>query len=207
MNYHVSVILKEKTITSYLEERGIMPQKTSGDKKMYCCPIHSGDNDPSFVVYPVGYKGREYQTYYCFGCHSGITLINLKSDLEKISHKNAIKHFLKDVKIDSQDVIDSIIEDAKKNKLGIEENNEIELLLFLINSTCRRFVVEDCHRDEVEVNFFENFLKRVEETARENNVELLQGIYDLLGDGIAKRSVGYKNRKEEAEVSSLNWRI
>ena len=134
-------------------------------------------------------------------------LINLKSDLEKITKKESIKHFLKDVKIDSQDAIDSIIEDAKKNKLGIEDNNEVEFLLFLINSTCRRFVVEDCNKDSVEVVFFEKFLKRVEEIARANDTKLLQGIYDLLVDGIVKRNLEYKSRQEEEEVGSLNWRI
>ena len=95
MNYYINKILREKTITSYLEEKGFFPQKKSGDKSIYCCPIHSGDNDPSFVVYPTGYKGREYETYYCFGCHSGITLINLKSDIEKISAKEVIKFYVK----------------------------------------------------------------------------------------------------------------
>ena len=207
MNYHIGKILREKKITSYLEEKGISPQKKSGDKMIYCCPIHSGDNDPSFVVYPVGYKGREYQTYYCFGCHSGITLINLKSDLEKITKKESIKHFLKDVKIDSQDVIDSIIEDAKKNKLGIEENREIELFLLMVNNTCRRFTIEDCYRDEEEAVFFEKFLEKVESVARSNNIDLLKGVYDLLDRGITKRFAAYQKRKDEEESNSLNWKI
>jgi DNA primase len=207
MNFYINKILQEKTITSYLEEKGILPQKTSGDKKMYCCPIHSGDNDPSFVVYPVGYKDRDYQTYYCFGCHSGITLINLKSDLEQISRKESIKYFIKEVKIETQEVIDSIIEDAKKNKLGIEENHGVEFMLLMINSTCRRYVVEDCHGDYEETIFFEKFLKRIEMVARSKNVDLLNGVYDLLGDGISKRSLEYKKRLEDKEINSLNWKI
>ena len=207
MNYHISKILKEKTITSYLEEKGISPQKKSGDKLMYCCPIHSGDNDPSFIVYPIGYKGRDYQTYYCFGCHSGITLINLKCDVEKITKKESIKYFLKDIKIDSQDVVDSIIEDAKKNKLGIEENNEVEFFLLMINATCRRYTSEDCYGDEEETDFFEKFLERVESVARSKDINLLKGVYDLLDRGIAKRSLNYKKRKEDEETNSLNWKI
>lgn len=207
MNFYINKILKERTITSYLEEKGILPQKTSGDKKIYCCPIHSGDNDPSFIVYPVGYKGRDYQTYYCFGCHSGITLINLKSDLEQISRKQSIKYFIKDVKIEDEDVERSLIEDAKKEKLGIEENHGVEFMLLMINSTCRRFVVEDCYSDEVEILFFEKFLKKIENVARSKNVDLLNKVYDLLGDGITKRNLAYKNRKDEEEIRSLNWKI
>jgi hypothetical protein len=207
MNYHIGQILKEKTIISYLEEKGISPQKKSGDKTMYCCPIHSGDNDPSFVVYPVGYKGREYETYYCFGCHSGITLINLKCDLESVTKRECIRYFLKDVKIDTQDAVDSIISDAKKNKLGIEENNEVEFYLLLINAMCRRFTSEDCFGDEEEIAFFDHFLERVESIARANDVKLLEGIYDLLDKGVTKRFLAYKKRKEEEEAGSLNWKI
>lgn len=207
MNFYINRILRERTITSYLEEKGILPKKTSGDKKMYCCPIHSGDNDPSFVVYPVGYKGRDYQTYYCFGCHSGITLINLKSDLEQISRKESIKYFIKDVKIETQEVIDSIIEDAKKNKLGIEENHGVEFMLLTINSGCRKFVIDVCKRDEEEIVFFEKFLKKVEEVARSRNVDLLDGIDNLLHNGFEQRFLGYKKRQEEKEINSLNWKI
>lgn len=207
MNFYINKILQERTITSYLEEKGILPQKTSGDKKMYCCPIHSGDNDPSFVVYPVGYKGREYQTYYCFGCHSGITLINLKSDLEQISRKACIKYFIKDVKIEDEDVERSIIADAKKEKLGIEENHGVEFKLLVINSGCRKFVIDVCKRDEEEKMFFDKFLKKVEEVARSRNVDLLDGIDNLLHNGFEQRFLGYKKRQEEKELSSLNWKI
>lgn len=207
MNFYINKILKERTITSYLEEKGILPQKTSGDKKIYCCPIHSGDNDPSFIVYPVGHKGRDYQTYYCFGCHSGITLINLKSDLEQISRKQSIKYFIKDVKIEDEDIERSLIEDAKKEKLGIEEDHGAEFMLLMINSTCRRFVADDCYGDEVETIFFEEFLEKVERVARSRNVDLLNSVYDILVDGIEKRDSAYKKRKDEAGVSSLNWKI
>ena len=118
MNYHINKILEEKTITSYLEENGIFPHKKSGDKSFYFCPIHKGDTDPSFVVFPVGTKGRTYQTYHCFGCHSGITLINLKSDLENLSTKEVVKHFLKDIKIENKDIIQSIIADIKNCRLN-----------------------------------------------------------------------------------------
>ena len=80
-NYYIDKILEEHKITTFLDERGIYPVRESGDRFIYHCPIHSGDNDPSFIVYPAGADGRKYQTYYCFGCHSGINIINLKRDL------------------------------------------------------------------------------------------------------------------------------
>jgi hypothetical protein len=207
MNFHINKILEEKTITSYLEEKGVLPQKKTGDKYVYRCPVHQGDNDPSFIVYPVGTKSRNYQTYYCFGCHSGITLINLKSDLEGISTKESVRHFLKDVKIDSQDVMQSIIDDLKKNESGIEDNKSVEFLLLLINTTCRRHIVEQCQKDEEEITFFEKFFQRVNDIARARDVDLLEKVVDLLPRGNEKRTQSYNKRNEMQEVSSLTWKI
>lgn len=207
MNYYISQVLKEKKITSYLEEQGIFPQKKSGDKLAYRCPIHIGDNDPSLIVYPEGYKGREYQTYYCFGCHSGITIINLKSDFEKISREEAIKYFLKGVKIDDQNIIDSVIKEAEKEKLGIEENHGIEFLLLMINNTCRNFISDDCQMDEEEIAFFEQFFAKVDKVARARDEKTLESIYEILLLGIPKRLQKLKERQEEKEINSLKWKI
>jgi len=205
MNYYINTILKEKTITSYLTEKAILPQKKSGDKSMYCCPLHSGDNDPSFVVYPIGYKGREYETYYCFGCHSGITLINLKSDLERISTREVIKFYVKNIDIDNIDVRKSIVEDFKNRKLGIEENRSIEMEMLSINSYCRKSIAEEYKMDEDEIAFFEIFFQKVDDVARSRNFSLLSRIFDLLVEGNSKRSIEYKKRKEDGVTSSMNW--
>jgi len=207
MNYYISKILKEKTITSYLEEKGIVPQKKSGEKIMYCCPIHAGDNDPSFVVYPVGYNGKEYQTYYCFGCHSGVTLINLKSALEKISTKESIRYFIKDIDIDNNDVRRSILEDFKNDRLGVEENKNLEMLMLTINSYCRQVVRDVFENDEEEVLFFENFYAELDEVARSKNIDLLRKIFGVLVKGVEKRRNEYKKKKEERLKSSMNWSL
>jgi hypothetical protein len=55
--------------------------------------------------------------------------------------------------------------------------------------------------------FFEIFLEKVERVARSRNADLLNGVYDILVDGITKRDLGYKKRQEEKELSSLNWKI
>ena len=83
-NYYINRILEEKKITEFLNERGIYPVTHSADKSIYRCPLHPGDNDPSFMVYPVGVEGRSYQTYYCFGCHKGGDLDNLIESLYSV---------------------------------------------------------------------------------------------------------------------------
>jgi len=80
----VQQALTDRPITAYLESRGIHPVKKVKNRYLYRCPLHAGDNDPSFVVYEAGTgkKPKPYQSYHCFGCHSGSTLINLMSEIE-----------------------------------------------------------------------------------------------------------------------------
>ncbi len=207
VNYYIDKILKEKTITSFLEERGIFPQKKSGDKSMYLCPIHQGDTTPSFVVYPIGYKGREYQTYYCFSCHSGITLINLKKDIDGTTSRESIKSFLKGFNINYEDARKSIINDWKKGQLGIENNNEIEKMLLTINTICRNHI--QSYNDEEEIEFFESFFKEVDKIARARDIEGLNDIFNILTDrhGLIKRVEKFQKRQDDKTISSLSWKI
>lgn len=205
MNYYIDQILKDKKITSFLEERGITPVKKTGDKWVYRCPVHAGDNDPSFVVYPEGIKGREYQTYYCYGCHSGVTVINLKSDIDKISPKKSVKYFLKDINIDYKDARDSIIDDIKKGNLVIDPQKEIEKILLLINSTCREHLL--VYRDSEELEFFDIFFEEIDKVARSRNINVLEKIYDILVEGIEKRVEKFQTRREDEEISSMAWRL
>ena len=207
MNYYINKILQEKTITSYLEEKGIYPQKKTGDKSVYLCPVHQGDTSPSFIVYPVGTKGRDYQTYHCFGCHSGITLINLKSALEKIPTREVIKSFLKNIDINYEDARESIIKDYRKGELGIEYSKDIENTILLINSTSRNHLANDCKLDEEEIDFFENFFKKVDSIARSKDLKTLESVYEILIEGNIKRMEKYKQRQEDKEISSAVWKM
>jgi len=205
VNYYIDQILKKQKITSFLEERGIYPDRKTGEKLVYYCPVHSGDNDPSFIVYPEGVEGRDYQTYHCYGCHSGISIINLKSDLDKESTKESIKYFLKGIKIDNKDVIDSIIEDISKGELDTEYQKDIETTLLMINNTCREHLFN--YRDYKEISFFEDFFKETNKVARSRNIELLEKIYDMLIAGLDKRVEKFQRRQEDKEISSTKWVI
>lgn len=210
-NFHVNKILEETKITDFLSDNGIHPVKKSGEKLLYSCPIHSGDNTPSFIVYPVGTKGRSYQTYHCFGCHSGINIINLKSDLDKVSSKEAIRFFLKDIDIDPVDAQDSVITeniaDINSEERIVEDGDkQIELLMMLLNSTCRDYLCE--HGDENEVKFFDdNFYKKIDEMARGKDIETLEAYYDMIIDNnvLENRAETIRRNQEEEETSASNW--
>lgn len=212
-SYHVNRILEEKKITDFLQEKHIYPLKKSGEKYIYRCPIHSGDNDPSFIVYPVGTKGRNYQTYHCFGCHSGINIINLKSDLDKVSVKEAINFFLKDVDINITELIESTANSTQadmreENEEPENEDKNIELLMLLLNITCREYLTE--YGDVEEVKFFDNnFYKKVDKIARSRDIETLDAYYNMLidNDVLVNRADAIRKRIEDEETSASEWII
>ena len=216
-NYYVDRILEEKKIIDFLEENGIYPSKKAGDKWVYICPIHDGDSSPSFVVYPVGTKGRSYQTYHCFGCHSGINIINLKSDLDKVSPKEAIRFFLKDIDVDPVEamdsIVDSVIEDMKVDKEAEAEAEEgdksIELLMLSLNNICREHLL-DIDYDEEEGRFiYDVFYKKVDEIARARDIETLSAFRNRLIDEeiLDKRAKNILRNKEQERVSASEWII
>jgi len=205
MNYYVDQILKETKISTFLEERGIYPARKSGDKLFYLCPVHQGDTAPSFVVYPIGTKGRDYETYHCFGCHSGINLINLKRDIDGISSKDALRHFLKDIVIDDRDALETAINSLSQESSEFEDQKEIENILLMINYAYKEHI--SVYDDEEEKGFFDNFFKEVDEVARSGDLETMESILEILIDGLEKRVDKFNERREEKDLSAMNWRL
>ena len=78
--YHIECIFKERKIVDLLEGRGIVPSRQQPGKLIYCCPLHSGDNDPSFVVY----LDQQYQNYFCYGCLEENELVCTQHGLRRI---------------------------------------------------------------------------------------------------------------------------
>lgn len=205
INRHIDKILTDCKITDFLGERGIFHARTSNNKLIYFCPIHGGEEVPSFTVYPVGYKGRAYQTYYCFGCHSGINIINLKRDLDNVSSIESIKYFLKDIKIDQKSVTDSIIADIKSGKLKVDIDKELEELYLGINLLCKRHL--DVCKDYEERKIIEKIYEMVDRVVISRNLQVLREISNRLGDRLGLRLMKFHKRQEEKTMSNLAWKI
>ena len=215
-NYHLNQILVEKKITDYLDGRGISPVRFKGDKFVYRCPIHKGDNDPSFVVYEVGHKGRNYQTYHCFACHSGVNIINLMSDMEERSIKEVLSDLLQNVKIDEVDRMDSLIKDA--NYFGdldeisddlVSDDHKIEFILLKISLSFRQHL-EYIDFDEEEIAYFEKPFEIIDKIARDKDLDSLEKAYNLLVEQVFVKRVEEHQKKEEAKilikVNGSQWR-
>jgi len=209
--FYIDKILKESLIVVYLEENGVFPSQKHSDKYVYKCPLHEGDNDPSFIVYLKG-QNSDHQDYFCFSCHKGGNLINLVSDFEKITTYQAYLNLLK--KLDIHDDgrgefhIASVQEFLKYSELkGTDRTKNSEYLFLKINTVLRQYL-EKIKYDEDEVLNIEKLYPIIDKTALEQDTKSLEKIYLFLvsGEALAKKveKIQEKNIKKIAENS---WKI
>jgi hypothetical protein len=194
----INSMLKDKSITSYLEEKGISCVRDFSGKKVYRCPLHEGDNDPSFTVYMNGEE--EHQTFYCFGCSEGGSLIQLVSAFEKTPVKDIIRNLTKDIKITDEGLLSSIIIDLEE--LGKIYPVAMERTLIQLVRLCYHYL-ESVHFDKNEVDFFTSIFQKVDQVVKESDTSALEEIYDFLSTiGIQQRCSKYNNRIEQEILES-----
>jgi DNA primase len=193
--YFIECILKERKITELLSSRGIFPVRENGDKLLYKCPVHDGDNDPSFTVF----TGEEYENYYCFGCHSGITVINLLSDLDKISIKESVKKLAHGLDIDEKDILLSSVRDTEKflEEGGVSRIKEVEELSLKINRACYEYLLSTNFNKE-EVKFFIKIYKKIDILTRRKDFKNLKRLYSfIIDEGIPYKVKQYHEKEEK----------
>ena len=196
MKEYIKQILVNNNIVDFLEERGIFPERKSGDKLFYKCPIHN-EEEPSFVVYL--HNKEDYQTYFCYGCKSGVNIINLKKDIDKVSLHEAVKYFLQGIDIKDYDIVNSIIEElGYQNEEELYEiYNDFYHLYLMISSVCREHLQK--YRDKEEIVFFEDVFYLIDDAALRRDIQYLENVYNILIDkgGLEKRVDLYKKREED----------
>lgn len=209
-NYVVNQILYTYKITDYLEEKGFRPVRKSGSKYVYTCPLHKGDNSPSFMVYEEGHEGRDFQTYHCFGCNSGITIFNLMSKLEGISVKEAFVRCAKGIDIPEQDLtenmISNIVQSGVQRYVTHDYMTDIQKrdLLFLHATVAIKSHLSSVNYDKQEVEFFEEkvfpYIERVAKTFR---IDILEEMIAFLREkGIPSRMREYIKREESLMLNN-----
>lgn len=80
--------LKTLSVKDYLENNGVKLINSSAKRKMCCCVKHS-EKTPSMVIY------ENNNSFYCFGCGIGGTIIDLVMAMENLSLSEAIKFLRK----------------------------------------------------------------------------------------------------------------
>ena len=195
ISYHIQKILEEKKITDILSERNILPAKTYADKLMYHCPIHKGDNDPSFIVY----IGGKYQTYFCYGCKSGTNVINLLSALDDIPIRTSVKKLVKNINIEEIDVVNSICNAIMEGDI-VDMDTRIEKALLPIYHTCYIYLRDVVYFNKEEVSFVDEFYKYLDKISHQRDVESLEAIRKLIAIAIVKRTELYIEKEKEKRV-------
>ncbi len=141
MNREVYEQIRSISIVEFLEEYGLdilsggSCNCCSGGYKKMLCPIHN-DKNPSLHIHP------GTNSWYCFGCGLGGTVVDFVVAYENVTLSEALKKFVvKDNKI-KYDIIRKRIENSKSanysNVLATRKRKWIELGLLI-----RDFVKEE----------------------------------------------------------------
>jgi hypothetical protein len=139
------------SIYDFLIEKGIKPSKSYDGKHVYKCPIHAGDNSPSFYVYE---PSDGYHNFYCFGCKRWGDIVDLKSQMEKISVSDAAGLLCKNYGINAVgDISEYDLLDAE---IGIWEGREKVDEAFDVSSTS--FALARIFRNMIKVSKLDPYL-------------------------------------------------
>ncbi len=205
-NYFIEQIEKNHKINDYLSLRGIHPRRDSEGKQVYNCPLpgHSNDNTPSFYVYDKG----DREDYFCYGCKSGGSIVQLVAGMEQISLKDAISKLSLGLDIDMSDVIDHVVREMISVTGGEDNSAETVLqMVMYISTVCHDYLsrtkfepseVETCDKLHL---FCDNLMKSRDRKS-------LQEIIDLLPSHLGRRYDLWATKKEVEEQDTLTaWRV
>lgn len=191
MSYVTNEILKARKITDYLASKGIQPvgHEVNG-KFRYKCPLHKGDNTPSFMVYTNG----EFENYFCYGCKSKYTIIHLYKALEQVGIKEAITALSNGLNLNIDSEIDYIIREIE-NDLSISNMFSPVDLNILISRQIYDFLkmVEDNPED---VDRCEKIFQIVDEMLEKAEMDNLYSTYESLLDVLVERKKQFDTQKE-----------
>lgn len=190
----VNHVLRTKSITDYLELKGITPEKNlSCGRKAYLCPMPDhNETKPSFVVFP----GSDYETYYCFGCQSGITVINLVAGMNSISYRQALKDLSDGYEISLEDEQRLAVEKTLHSCVKNMDSWDFSESLMQISMYCRSYL-EGVNKDSLECEIIDRFYEAVDKDIASCNFDEINETVKFLVPNIRKRRDKYEKKKRE----------
>jgi len=202
MSYQIEQIKKSLTITDYLSEKGINPIRQSSEKALYQCPMphHPGDNDPSFTVY----EKDGHEDFYCYGCKSSGSIINLIAEYEQIGLRKAIRRLSNGLDIDIEDMLDAAVREARDTVIGnsTPPPDEVLNLSLYFSSLIHDFLVKVKKNDE-DLVFCEELFGEIDRLVYAENVESLRDMSEVIDAKIKTRYRLWIDNKEK-EVSDFS---
>lgn len=161
-------------------------------------PDHN-ETKPSFVVFP----GSEYETYYCFGCQSGITVINLVAGMNGVSYRQALKDLSDGYEISLEDeqrlATEKSMNTCTKNFL-IQDFSES---LMKISMYCRSYL-EGVDKDQEECEIIDKVYEMVDKDIASCNFDDIDETVEFLIPNIRKRRAKYEKKKRELLIKKYH---
>lgn len=194
MSYVISEILKRRKITDYLHSKGISPVGSPFNGKIkYRCPIHKGDNTPSFMVYTNG----EFENFYCYGCRNRYHIIHLYKALENVSTQDAIKALSDGLALDLNSELEHIIREIEEDKTISHEFTPVDLSLIISRQLYDYLkIVEKTPEECVRVD---KLFESVDDAVDRCDMKALQETYEYLSDLLVDR-IRYHEAEKEKKI-------
>jgi DNA primase len=149
----INTICRRKSIVDYLAKKGHHPVKQmAGGKVSYCCPLPDHkETKPSFVVY----TQDAYEKYYCFGCQSKLTIVDLVAGLEKITWKEALCRLADGIELSFNENVSFSVEEVAKLMSDEFEDSDVLEDMASMSSFCSAFLAstnyDPVERDKVDL--------------------------------------------------------
>lgn len=170
-NFLISIKSKVK-IEDVLNERGVYPNRRQENKLVYKCPLHSGDNSPSFYVY----NKDSGDDFYCYGCKAGGNVIQLVKLLNNCNNFDAVKIVSEKAGISCDPYFYDINFDIGEMS-DYENKIDIDLIMLYITSLYRN----SKHNDQLDmVNKIDSKWAEIDNSYWKKDFNKLKGIYEWI---------------------------
>lgn len=204
--YIVEEISKRYPITAYLDSCGVSPRRDSEGKSVYHCPLpsHPGDRTPSFYVYDKG----DHEDYYCYGCKSGGSVIQLVAAMEHLSVRDAISKLSNSLNIDIADVIDSVVREVIQATGGaIDDTESVLQLVMYVSSFCHDFLSRT-EFDPAEISICDKLSELCDNLMKSRDRKGLEQVMNTIPTKLGQRYRAWlQKKKEEERKSAVAWHV
>lgn len=191
-NYVISEILKSRKITDYLSSKGHQPiGSVSNGKLRYRCPLHKGDNTPSFIVYLNG----EHENFFCYGCKARYHIIHLYRDLERVSTKEAIKSLANGLELDVDAEISHAIREINEDRALADNFNIVDSSLVLHRAIYS--FVKEVNFESSCIQSADKMFELIDKAIDTGDVSALQNMDEPLTEAIVQKIMWYRDLEEK----------
>lgn len=168
----------------YLAQRGHTPvNHIGGGKYRYLCPFSDHkETVPSFVVF----TNSEYENFWCFGCCSGHSIINLVARLDNISYKEALDKLSDGVVVSTEDDIKYTLDRIKKEIITTDPVSELSRVLLEISWQCFLYT-QGVQFDPYELKIIDNYYSFVDDCILNTEFDKIEKSLSYLSLHLARR--------------------